>query len=116
MNFDAHLSDEAFLKLLGERLTAIRLSRNLSQQQLADEAGLGLRTIQRLEQGAGSAQLTGFVHVCRVLGLMERFDILLPESSVSPIENLNAQRRKRQRASNTKIAAKENKKWEWGEP
>jgi DNA-binding XRE family transcriptional regulator len=65
MKFDAQHSDQAVLKLLGERLAALRLERNLTQQQVAEQAGLGLRTLQRLELGATATQLSGFIRVCR---------------------------------------------------
>lgn len=38
---------------LGKRLESIRLSRNIAQQQLAEEAGVSTRTIRRLEKGQG---------------------------------------------------------------
>ena len=117
MKISATLTDEALLKLMGERLARLRLTKNLTQEQLAEQAGLGLRTVQRLELGAAATQLSGFVRVCRVLGLVERFDTLIPEEAVSPIVQLKLQGRKRQRASGKKAAGSgEAKKWIWGEP
>jgi transcriptional regulator with XRE-family HTH domain len=73
------MTDEALLKALGERLAGLRLARNLTQQELAEQAGLGLRTVQRLESGAAATQLSGLLRVCRVLGLVEQLDTLIPE-------------------------------------
>lgn len=109
-----HLTDEALLKLIGERLAGLRLARNLTQAQLAEQAGLGLRTVQRLELGAAATQLSGFVRVCRVLGLVERFEVLVPEVAASPMALLKQQGRRRQRATGKKAAAGEPKKWTWG--
>ena len=36
---------------LGDRLIALRLARGLSQEQLADRTGLGIRTIGDIERG-----------------------------------------------------------------
>ena len=55
MKMDSKMTDEALLRLLGERLSGIRLARNLTQQHLAEQAGLGLRTVQRLELGRGGS-------------------------------------------------------------
>ncbi|MCB1931209.1 MAG: helix-turn-helix transcriptional regulator [Candidatus Accumulibacter sp.] len=109
------LSDEAILHELGERLAAARLERNLTQAALAEEAGVAKRTVERLESGASATQLSGFVRICRVLGLLERLDALAPENTVSPIEQLKLRGRKRQRASGRRRTPEEAKKWTWGE-
>jgi transcriptional regulator with XRE-family HTH domain len=116
MSIDPKMTDEALMKLIGERLAGIRLARNLTQQQLAEQAGLGLRTVQRLELGVAATQLSGFIRVCRVLGLVENFEALVPESVVSPMAQLKQQGRKRQRATGKKTEAGTTKKWTWGEP
>ena len=109
------IGDNEFLKLVGERLAALRLVKNLTQAQLAEQAGLGVRTIQRLELGAAAIQLSGFVRVCRVLGLLERFDAFIPEVAASPIELLKLQGRRRQRATGRKAAGDgEPSQWTWG--
>ncbi len=77
MKIDSKMTDEALLRLVGERLSGLRLARNLTQQQLAEQAGLGLRTVQRLELGAAATQLSGFIRVCRVLGLVVNLETLL---------------------------------------
>jgi transcriptional regulator with XRE-family HTH domain len=115
MKINPNLTDEALLTALGERIARLRLAKNLTQQQLAEQAGLGLRTVQRLELGVAATQLSGFVRVCRVLGLVERFDTLIPDEADSPMAQLKQQERKRQRASGRKAAAGGPKTWTWGE-
>ena len=116
MKIDPHLTDDALLTALGERIARLRLSKNLTQQQLAEQAGLGLRTVQRLELGAAATQLSGFVRVCRVLGLVEKFEALVPDEAASPMGQLKQRGRNRQRATRRKAAAGEPKKWTWAEP
>jgi len=109
------MTDDVLLKLTGERLARLRLSKNLTQAQLAEQAGLGLRTVQRLELGAVATRLSGFIRVCRALGLVERFEVFIPETAASPIAQLKLQSRKRQRASRRKSEAAKPVKWTWGE-
>ena len=117
MKITPHLADQAVLTVLGERLARLRLAQDLTQQQLAEQAGLGLRTLQRLELGAAATQLSGFIRVCRALGVLERFDALIPDETSSPIAQLKMKTRKRQRATGRKRTdAGTAKKWTWGEP
>lgn len=116
MKIDSTMTDEAVLRLVGERLSGLRLARNLTQQQVAEQAGLGLRTVQRLELGAAATQLSGFIRVCRVLGLVENLETFIPEPVVSPMAQLKQAGRKRQRATGRKAAPGKPKKWTWSEP
>ena len=115
MRIDHKMTDEVLLRLVGERLSGCRLARNLTQQQLAEQAGLGLRTVQRLELGAAATQLSGFIRVCRVLGLVENLEAFIPQPAVSPMAQLQQAGRKRQRATGRKAATGGSKKWTWGE-
>ena len=94
----------------------MRLGRNLTQEQLAEQAGLGVRTVQRLELGVAATQLSGFVRVCRVLGLVEQLEMFIPEPVASPMAQLKAQGKKRQRATGGKAAPGKKNEWKWGEP
>lgn len=114
MKITKQATDKAILAELGARLTRIRLERNLTQVQLAVEAGVAKSTVQRLEAGAVATQLSGFIRVCRVLGLIEQFDLLIPEPVPSPVAQLKLAGKKRQRASTAKPAKASGKKWQWG--
>ena len=117
MNIDARLTDTAILTLLGERIARKRLTQNLTQGQLAEQAGLGVRTIQRLEQGAAATQLSGFIRICRVLGLTERLDALVPDEPASPIAQLKHKNQHRRRATGRKKKGSgTGHTWTWGEP
>jgi len=115
MKIAEQISDEGILRELGGRLTGARLERNLTQAALAEKAGVSKRTVERLESGEVATQLSGFVRVCRALGLLERFETLIPEAMPSPMERLKLQGRQRQRASRKKAAPGAPKKWTWGE-
>jgi len=115
MNIRPEFSDELVLQEVGARLARTRLERNLTQAKLADTAGISKRTLERLESGAASTQLTTFIRVCRALGLLQRFDTFLPKPIASPVEELRLHGRKRKRASGTRVEKTVNKKWTWGE-
>ncbi len=114
MKIDKNLSDAALLQLIGHRLAGLRLAQNLTQRQLAEQAGLGLRTIQRLESGAVATQLSGFLRVCRVLGLIEGLDAMLPPIALSPMAQLKQQGQQRKRASGSKAEISDDE-WTWGD-
>jgi len=116
MKLSNQLSDEAMLRELGSRLASARLGRNLTQAALALEAGVSKRTVERLESGEVASRLSGLVRVCRVLGLIDRFDALVPPKSPGPIELLKMAGRARQRASKPRQpAARRSRKWTWGD-
>ena len=115
MKITKQATDEVILGELGGRLAKIRLDRNLTQAQLATQAGVSKRTVERLEAGAVATQLSGFIRVCRVLDVIERFDLLVPEPVPSPVAQLKMAGRKRQRASTVKRVKPSTQKWQWGD-
>lgn len=115
MTFRAENTDEHLLAELGARVAAERLAQNLTQAELAERAGLGLRTVQRLEAGASATQLSGLLRVLRVLGLVERLATLLPEPRPSPVALARERGRRRRRASPRKPRGAREEPWTWGD-
>jgi transcriptional regulator with XRE-family HTH domain len=116
MKITHRLSDVKILQEYGQRLTGARLARNLTQTTLAAQAGVSKRTVERLESGEVATQLSGFLRVCRALGLLERFDALIPEPQPSPLAQLKLQGKQRQRASAKKPArTSPSQLWTWGD-
>ncbi len=110
-------TDVAVLRELGARLRRTRLERNLSQGQLAEEAGLGRMTVQRIEAGE-SASMRSLIRVLRVLDLLEGLDRLVPEPPPSPIDQLKRHRGQRQRAGLSRSAEQtghESPAWLWAD-
>lgn len=109
------LTDDAICSEIGKRLERVRLDQNVTQAQLADNAGISKRTLERLENGK-SVQLTSFIRVCRELDLIERLDSLIPESIPSPIDQIRLQGKKRRRASSDKTeSGGSSGVWTWGD-
>ena len=108
------LTDEAILVEIGERLVRRRLELNLTQAALAKEAGIGKRTLERVEAGA-TAQLTTIIRLFRVLGLLPILDQILPESKPTPIEVMTRKGKARKRASSRGRGSKKEESWTWGD-
>jgi transcriptional regulator with XRE-family HTH domain len=119
MHMGAHRTDETVLSELGGRLRRTRLERNLSQVELASEAGVERKAIQRLEAGE-SVRIVSFVRVLRALGLLDALDRLVPEPLPSPIELLKLHGKQRQRATGTRggrgsQSVERDGPWRWGD-
>ena len=112
----SQMTDEAVLEGLGDRLSRFRLDRNLTQADLAAEAGVHKNTVFRLEAG-GSTQLKNLVRVLRVLGLLDRLEALVPEPVPSPLRQLEAMERQRKRAvsKGDRDADQPKAEWSWGD-
>ncbi|MDQ3758814.1 MAG: helix-turn-helix domain-containing protein [Actinomycetota bacterium] len=89
-------SDVELLKRLGGRLRAARLAKEVTQDDLAREAGVGLATLQRMEDGQGTS-VKNLIRVLRALGLVDRLEDLVPEVRPGPIAQLNAREATRRR-------------------
>jgi transcriptional regulator with XRE-family HTH domain len=102
-------------------LAQTRLDKNLTQAQLAIQAGISKRTVERLESGKVGTQLSAFIRVCRVLDLIEHLENLVPETAPSPMTQLKLGGRKRRRASATTALGAVNEStptsgtWTWGD-
>ncbi len=75
MDLLENMSDDAVLAVIGERMARRRLTRQMTQAELAEEAGVSKRTIDRIEAGA-SAQTVNLIRVLRVLDLLRGLDKL----------------------------------------
>lgn len=116
MRITNQTTDAALLAELGSRLRRARLERNLTQELLAEEAGVSTPTVNRIESGE-PAQFTSVVRILRQLGLLEALDRLVPEPLPSPIDRLKRRGRERQRArpKGSREADGEGGPWRWGD-
>ncbi|MEE9394118.1 MAG: helix-turn-helix transcriptional regulator [Planctomycetota bacterium] len=96
MKIDELISDDAVLKELGERLKRLRKSRKYTQEGLAKDAGIGVATLRRIEDG-NDGQLGSWLKIFKALGMAASIDGLLPESISSPMAEVLASQKKRRR-------------------
>lgn len=102
---------EATLHDLGLRLARVRLSRNITQARLAQEAGASLPSIKRLEAGKNSS-LDTYIRVLKALGLGERILDILPNPDVRPVERVQHKGHERRRAR-TEANTPKATDWAW---
>ncbi len=110
---DFLLTDQTILLEIGQRLAQRRIDSDLTQSELARQAGVGRSTVERLEAGH-STQMSSFIRVLRVLNLLEQFFKLFPKPGLHPMDLLKIQPKVRQRASSKRRPAQEPaSKWAW---
>jgi len=107
-------SDAAVLDELGARLARRRLDLGLTQAELAREAGVAKRTVERIEAGA-SAQVASLIRILRMLELLPALDALVPAPRPSPVALLETQGRRRARASGRRRRNPSAPGWTWGD-
>jgi len=95
MKFES-MSDGAIAKEIGQRLEQMRLEKNLTQQQLADEIGLTRVSYRNLINGKGKFE--NIIALVRILGGTDLLENFIPETVFSPMEQLRMQGKRRQRA------------------
>ena len=119
MKISAELTDAAVLQELGRRFERARLESGRTQAQAAEQAGIGKRTLERLEAGKAVDSVT-LIRVLRMLELSPNLERLLPDLPQSPVALLKSKGRQRARVRPPKKATndpatKEAGPWKWGE-
>ena len=69
------MNKEQERKRIGGRIAALRMARGLSQQQLADIAGLAQQNLARVETGRYSSRLDTLAVIAEALGCQLEFII-----------------------------------------
>ena len=112
-NIDFEASSSAQIaEVLCKRLDALRLGKNISQADLARQAGVSRSTLTRIADGQ-SVSLDSFIRVAKALGLAGHLAAMLPDPAVRPVELARNAGTHRRRARSKRPASKP---WTWGEP
>jgi putative transcriptional regulator len=90
------MSEQAIAEVIGSRLEALRVKKNINQQTVAEEAGISRTTLRQLMAGKGT--LLNLIAVLRVIGELDRLSSLVEEVRSSPIQMAKMAGKKRQRA------------------
>lgn len=91
------MPEPEILKELGARLARLRKQQRLSQTELAQQAGIGVATLRRLESGQDS-QFVTWLKLMKTLDRLSAIEALLPEEIRSPRAEANANIRRRKKA------------------
>ncbi len=115
INFQNASSDQ-IIEALGQRLNQIRLNQNISQADLAKEAGVSRSTLTRLADGQ-PISLDSFIRVMQALKLTDQLAALLPDPSVRPVDRVRLDGTERQRATSKSSGDKKSSPtpWVWGD-
>jgi len=105
------ISDKKIEETLGERIKALRLRKNITQQAMADATTLSLNTIKALETGKG--KLSSFIAVLRELDALDHINNFIPEHSISPMQLARMQGKQRERASGKRLKNKPQDDVKW---
>ncbi len=90
-------SSVSLAETLGARLKQARLNCNLSQEEVAEIAGISRKSVLNSEQGKGRLEV--FVAIMTALNLTDQLNNFLPPQDISPIQLARLQGKQRKRAS-----------------
>jgi putative transcriptional regulator len=114
MKFNNFNNDEAIAEL-GRRLARARLNRNISQQTLADEAGITRKTLSSVENGS-NFDVSTLVRLLRELELLDNLEMLVPSDQPSPMALARFSGKTRRRAGSSRgTRSGETVAFKWGD-
>lgn len=73
---------QRMLTQVGENIKLARLRRKLSNEQVAERAGIGRSTLVKIEQGHPGVSIGNYLNVLRVLGLEQDFLLLAKDDEL----------------------------------
>jgi len=107
------MTDDAILGHVGLFLKNQRISKNITQAQVAEIAGLNRYTIGRIENGE-SVTLQVLIQILRALDLFYVLNEFSVNDMISPLEAVKLSKKKRERASGISVDKnKEERKSDW---
>jgi transcriptional regulator with XRE-family HTH domain len=114
MKISNFLSDGIILAEIGKRIAHRRLDLELTQAELARQAGVSKRTVERIEAGV-SAQMSSIIRIFRVLDLLSSLDRVIPGPGPGPMDYVKRKGKVRQRASSKRSKTGSTEPWSWDE-
>ena len=99
------MNNHAVLKEIGVRTRRERLNQNLTQETLAQRAGVSRRVVLDLEGGKGCG-LSSLIEILRALRKLDQLDAFLPDPGISPLQLAKLRGHERQRASGRRTKGK----------
>lgn len=111
MKIHGNESNEIIIKEIADRIRARRIALSITQQELSDQSGISLRTINNVENGE-NITLNYLISILKVLKLTENLELLVPEEKVDPFAIIELGH-KRKRAKKKRTVTKNT--WKWGD-
>ena len=92
------MSNKSLMETIGKFIQSHRLNQNISQDQVATDAGISRSTLSLLERGE-KVRIDSLLQVLRVLNLLYIMDVFKIQEQISPIEYAKLKKNKRKQAS-----------------
>jgi transcriptional regulator with XRE-family HTH domain len=109
-----NMSNPSIATELGTTLKQIRLQQNLSQEQVAQKAGLSRSAISEMENGKTATSLITIIQILRALQQLHLLDNWQVIAEGHPVQTTKMKGRTRLRAGRTlRKHQKEENEWEW---
>ena len=80
---DSTMEYQKYISELGNRIKLYRISKEMSQQDIADKMGISKRSVARLEQG-NSVQIETLFKILLALDIGDNIEMLVPDQTKSP--------------------------------
>ncbi len=112
MKISNNLSDETVLAEIGVRITQQRIRQGMTQAILAEQSGVGKRTVERIEAGK-PAQISNLVRILRALDLLTALDSAIPEAQTGPMDLLKRKGKQRKRVYTQRVTEDTTRPWSW---
>lgn len=93
-------------KEIGKRIKAIRVSKKLTQQELAEKTGISLRVITRIENGEAKTSFDNILNILRYFDMIENLEMLISDQDNNRRNKKTRYRSQRKQIDNT---------WKWGD-
>lgn len=108
------LSDAQILTKIGEKIKAVRLKQNITQDSLAKSSSVSLSSVKKVEAGE-ICSFDTLLRILRILGMLDELSHLCEEEQISPSEYFDmvnsARKSRRKRAAGTARKDKEESEW-----
>ena len=108
-------ADKVIIQRIGEKIKKTRLKQNITQMNLAEEAGISLSTLKKMENGE-IASFDALLRMLRTLGLLDVLQPLIEEEQLSPneyYELVNSTNKKSRKRACGKIRSNNKEESEW---
>ena len=112
MDIERHTTPEVVLKELTGRLARYRMESGFTQAELSAKAGVGKRTLERIEKGCDT-QVTTLIRLLLALDLTDRLEQLVPKPQKSPMALLAGKSELTRKRVRHKSDEKSERTWKW---
>jgi transcriptional regulator with XRE-family HTH domain len=95
------MSDKSLMETIGKFIQTHRITKNKTQDQVADAAGISRSTLSLLERGE-KVRIDSLIQALRVLDLLYIMDVFKIQEQISPVEYARLMKKQRKQASPAK--------------